>query len=742
MFGLIGKNTANIEHESPGRTFILRHISLISLMSDHAPVFGNYNAGSWEVLGNNQPDAVRNIANTEGVDLGIGFFFRTIVNNRILTNVNFSLDSLPANEINEDNRRRRGNNNAFSVAYQDNLELNPPVSIIYRLNRPDLFKFINIDDSGQGGGGDTINNTNVIGPFVGLSRFKNVDRLFVSKSQMTDMDLPPNLVSLEMVSPNSLLNLTLPDTVKFLFLNSATNLSNIIAEGDNIEVFEWFNTSLFNLDTFFVNQLNLRKLRLSFAILTTGSLISSNVSFNILDLSNQGPLTDLIIDVDNNIVLYPNDLSMLEEFSLQDDNTIATSKIEEGLTNNLVARFSIVRCNNALDIGLLDSNNLQNVQRIAIQSSGHWNIDLDYSLLPNDLISLYFLNIESTFINIVNTDATSLALQNISNNTSLNLSDNFNITSLILRDINLASITEDVMADIRQMSNITLLDIVETSSVSPQTTIGAVIDLTGLSNLVDIGIQSTNTSSNIILNPTGYNNPFRFQLLDEPNLSGIDNLDMVGTLNNVIIDDCPNLNIDWSVVTNFFGNFIYNDSSVQNIIDLSNAEIVSNGMSFRANDHASLTTIICPQVLTLSILGFFEVSRNPLLTSIVNLDHFETINSTSAGFRIILDNNINLTDLILPFSSTFKIPPGGIFIRNGVLNQASVDGIFDNLYDIRNDIGNGSSINISGGTTPPPTGSFQAPSGFILGSNDGNPISTFEKVYVLVNNYSITVTTN
>jgi len=41
-----------------------------------------------------------------------------------------------------------------------------------------------------------------------------------------------------------------------------------------------------------------------------------------------------------------------------------------------------------------------------------------------------------------------------------------------------------------------------------------------------------------------------------------------------------------------------------------------------------------------------------------------------------------------------------------------------------------------------PTGTYQAPTGFVRGSNNGNPTNAAEKIYVLVNNYGHTVTFN
>jgi hypothetical protein len=51
------------------------------------------------------------------------------------------------------------------------------------------------------------------------------------------------------------------------------------------------------------------------------------------------------------------------------------------------------------------------------------------------------------------------------------------------------------------------------------------------------------------------------------------------------------------------------------------------------------------------------------------------------------------------------------------------------------------SLNIAG-TNAEPSGTYQAPAGFVQGSNDGTPASAKEQLYVLVNNYGWTMTFN
>ena len=47
----------------------------------------------------------------------------------------------------------------------------------------------------------------------------------------------------------------------------------------------------------------------------------------------------------------------------------------------------------------------------------------------------------------------------------------------------------------------------------------------------------------------------------------------------------------------------------------------------------------------------------------------------------------------------------------------------------------------SGGSAIP-VGTVEAPTGFIQGSNNGNPTNQGQKIYVLVNNYGHTITTS
>ena len=76
------------------------------------------------------------------------------------------------------------------------------------------------------------------------------------------------------------------------------------------------------------------------------------------------------------------------------------------------------------------------------------------------------------------------------------------------------------------------------------------------------------------------------------------------------------------------------------------------------------------------------------------------------------------------------------------MSVANVDATIDSIYQNRSIYDNitvAKSMNISG-TNASPTGTYQAPAGFVLGSADGTPTSALEQVYVLVNNYSWTIT--
>jgi len=130
------------------------------------------------------------------------------------------------------------------------------------------------------------------------------------------------------------------------------------------------------------------------------------------------------------------------------------------------------------------------------------------------------------------------------------------------------------------------------------------------------------------------------------------------------------------------------------------------------------------------------------LTTIINL---ENVNYNSPAVPALFHFNGCNLDMTFPFGTNNFIPTN-ILIQDNGINLTNVDATINNLYTNRSkwsffNVSVARSMNI-GGTNATPTGIYQAPTGFILGSNDGTPASAKEQVYVLVNNYAWTITMN
>lgn len=98
--------------------------------------------------------------------------------------------------------------------------------------------------------------------------------------------------------------------------------------------------------------------------------------------------------------------------------------------------------------------------------------------------------------------------------------------------------------------------------------------------------------------------------------------------------------------------------------------------------------------------------------------------------------------MTFPFG-TNNFCPGNISIQNNALSQPNVDATIENIYNNRGaDWGSGTKSLTISGTNATPSGTYQAPAGFVLGSSDGSPASAKEQAYVLVNNYDWQIVMN
>jgi len=94
------------------------------------------------------------------------------------------------------------------------------------------------------------------------------------------------------------------------------------------------------------------------------------------------------------------------------------------------------------------------------------------------------------------------------------------------------------------------------------------------------------------------------------------------------------------------------------------------------------------------------------------------------------------------FLGLYKFYPDAIVIHAN-LSQADLDATIDHVYQNRNDwpAFGGRPWDIAGSNAAP-SGTYQAPVGFVLHLSDGNPISAQEKLFVLAHNYGWVITFN
>lgn len=181
------------------------------------------------------------------------------------------------------------------------------------------------------------------------------------------------------------------------------------------------------------------------------------------------------------------------------------------------------------------------------------------------------------------------------------------------------------------------------------------------------------------------------------------------------------------------------------VIDISNRTAITPIGAFIVGGSSVLTQIVFPALAANCIVNTgISISANfsPLLTSVLNLDK---ISYPSANLLLNsprdFDFQNNALNMVFPIG-TGSFLPASIQIQNNGMSQANVEATLDNIYTNRAKwVGTvrAKSLNI-GGTNATPTGTYQAPAGFVLGSNDGTPASIREKIYVLVNNYGWTIT--
>lgn len=150
-----------------------------------------------------------------------------------------------------------------------------------------------------------------------------------------------------------------------------------------------------------------------------------------------------------------------------------------------------------------------------------------------------------------------------------------------------------------------------------------------------------------------------------------------------------------------------NTNALFTALDISGLTLKSNASSFYIDGNTSLTSM--PM-----ITGSYDVGTIIDMGGNSSLDVPFPVGSVLRAITMYFDNDMSVGSVNTTVDTWYT-------------NRALFSGIAKAMF-------------LNGGNAEP-TGTYQAPSGFVLGSSDGTPASQLEKIYVLVNNYNWSVTT-
>ena len=193
---------------------------------------------------------------------------------------------------------------------------------------------------------------------------------------------------------------------------------------------------------------------------------------------------------------------------------------------------------------------------------------------------------------------------------------------------------------------------------------------------------------------------------------------------------------------------IFDQSHLVGTFDISKITItdtlnVNGGSSLTAivyGDDVSLDTLI---ITDTGIVSLNLSSLNSVLNSVQIFNNANLVSFTSKVNGIVGDEFLAYTDPGLAgqnFLYGTHVLTDTIDIKNNSMSTGQVNSQIDQLYASRALFDIGQKFFLIGTNNAAPTGTYQAPPGFILGVSDGTPTSQLEKVYVLVWNYNWVVT--
>lgn len=262
---------------------------------------------------------------------------------------------------------------------------------------------------------------------------------------------------------------------------------------------------------------------------------------------------------------------------------------------------------------------------------------------------------------------------------------------------------------------------------------GSDLDLRILTDLVVFSCGSCKLSGTITLPSNEKLNTL--DCSNNENLMLISNFADQTAIVSLRYQGCPELDLDLSTKPNIT-NFTCAGSG-QIILDISQRTRTQAFGQFDAQDCLKLTKVILPANAQNAIFGSLAFSRSPLLNEIQNLENvsLSTIRGDlfAAGCSLDIDFKLGVNSFI----------PQDMFLDDNNMSETNVDININSVYENRTKWNTllAKRLFIAGNNAAP-SGTYQAPSGFVEGSEDGNPASPKEKAYVLEKNYSFTVNMN
>jgi hypothetical protein len=402
----------------------------------------------------------------------------------------------------------------------------------------------------------------------------------------------------------------------------------------------------------------------------------------------------------------------------------------------------------SLKIFYLDNNRFTGTINLTNDYSSIQDFRLNQNLNRNNATKHTFTTINvsgltgATILDLSAAQAETITLPNSTTLTQLNVGGN--------------ALTASFLSELSKVPNLTILrlntgGLTGTNSDAGQnSTLGIDTnpDFSGLSSLIDLDANACKIKQNITIN----NNLSELNLINNPQLENISGVNTFSFLIRLSVTDCPLFNLDYTRVPSL--RFLRAQNSGNTLIDISGRTATTSiggaasaDWGFVVSNSANLEEIRFPSnsangVVSTGSSENVSMRNCPNLGLITNLENLSWNNTTGTTQRRFFANGCNL-------NQDFKIGinnwiPTNIELQNNVISNANVNLNINNLYQNRTKWNpfTGTKILNIGGTNSFASGVYQAPTGFVQGSNDGTPASAAEQIYVLVNNYSWTITYN